>query len=138
MRSCGRFALLCLDLDRFKALNDRHGHVTGDEFLRRVAAGLTKCVRDADTVARIGGDEFALILADIERTSDTHRILDKLLVSVREAVALGAHGVSVSASIGASVYPDDGDDTATLIAHADSAMYAVKAAGGNGYHVFTR
>lgn len=135
-RRGGSFALLCLDLDQFKALNDRHGHAAGDDLLRTVALRLTQCVREEDTVARLGGDEFALILADIARREDVQKVLDKILAAVREEVAVEAHGVSISASIGVSVFPDDGDDACSLVARADRAMYHVKAAGGDGYRFF--
>lgn len=131
-----RVALLFLDLDDFKQVNDTLGHAAGDEVLKRVAQGLVTAVREADTVSRHGGDEFLVLLTDIVQHADAARIADKLLLAVALAAGRGAGGAAVpalNASIGISVYPDDGDDIDLLIHRADLAMYRAKHAGPGGW-----
>ena len=118
------FTLAVADIDRFKEINDRFGHQYGDAVLRAVAALLRACVRDADTVARIGGDEFGVILGGAGTREAAARALEKVLACASAAVTL---------SIGACLFPGDGDASEALLEHADSAMYRAKRAGGNAF-----
>ena len=123
-------ALLYLDLDDFKEVNDAFGHSVGDLLLPQVAHRMRGCVRDSDTVGRMGGDEFMLILRDIEPASAA-AVGDKIRASLEQPFVLGGHRVSISASIGMANWPGHGDDSAQLIDRADRAMYAAKRNGGN-------
>ncbi len=118
------FALAVADVDRFKDINDRFGHQAGDAVLRATAGRLRACVRDADTVARIGGDEFGLILGGAGTREAAARALEKVLACASAAVTL---------SVGACLFPGDGDASEALLGHADSAMYRAKRAGGNAF-----
>ena len=124
-------ALVYLDLDGFKAVNDRYGHAAGDALLCEVAARLRQGVRTLDTVARLGGDEFALILPDIGSAANARRLIENLLASLRRPFTHGESTLAVSVSLGVSMFPDDGDSAESLTTRADEAMYAAKAAGGN-------
>ncbi|MES2257510.1 MAG: EAL domain-containing protein [Pseudomonadota bacterium] len=120
-----------IDLDNFKLVNDNLGHHAGDELLRIVAARLRACVRETDTVARLGGDEFMLILLDGVASTPSQALLQKLLDSVSAPVMLGASEVTISCSVGVSLYPGDGIDAQLLLKQADIAMYRAKEAGRN-------
>jgi diguanylate cyclase (GGDEF)-like protein/PAS domain S-box-containing protein len=126
-------AVLFLDLDRFKQINDSFGHAVGDHLLQAVALRLTGWVRRSDTVARQGGDEFIVVLSELATVDDARIGVARLLVSLAMPYENGARQLRVPASIGVSVYPDDGEDAETLIRHADAAMYHAKA---NGRHTF--
>ncbi|MEC4672625.1 MAG: diguanylate cyclase, partial [Nitrospirota bacterium] len=126
-------AVMFLDLDRFKSINDGLGHDCGDELLRRVAQRLTRCVRETDTVARLSGDEFAIILQDLERGQDSGHVAQKVLDAVSERLLLGDLSVATSASIGIALYPVDGMDPDVLLTRADRGMYRAKEKGGNCY-----
>ncbi|GAB3553734.1 hypothetical protein GCM10027343_40870 [Noviherbaspirillum agri] len=128
-------AVCYLDLDGFKPINDRFGHDAGDRVLIDIAARLQACLRDTDTVARIGGDEFVLLFG-IDRLEDCTSLLERLLSAVSAPMLVGGHAYSVSASLGATVYPFDNVDGETLIRHADRAMYTAKQEGKNRYHLF--
>jgi diguanylate cyclase (GGDEF)-like protein/PAS domain S-box-containing protein len=130
-------ALLLLDLDHFKEVNDTLGHEMGDELLKEAALRLTSCVRDTDTVARLGGDEFTIILAELESTETLDRVAHALLDSLAQPYRLGAETAYVSVSIGITLYPKDTCDLQTLIKNADQAMYAAKSQGRNRYSYFT-
>lgn len=121
-----RLALLFLDLDDFKPLNDRHGHAFGDRVLRLVAERLTAAVRDGDTVSRHGGDEFLILLAEIHQPADAQGVADKLVAALGAAATVDAQDLRLTASVGVAVYPEDGADLDTLTARADAAMYARK------------
>jgi len=121
-----RCALLFVDLDDFKPHNDRHGHSFGDRVLRLVADRMAAAVREVDTVSRHGGDEFLILLADLAQASDAQAVAEKLLRAIAAPAELDGHDVSVTASVGIAVYPDDGEDVDTLIQRADAAMYASK------------
>ncbi len=121
-----RLALLFLDLDNFKPINDTLGHAVGDEILKLVAQRLTASIREADTVSRHGGDEFVILLTEVSQPSDAGLIADKLLETLGAPSQVGDHGLSLAASIGISIYPDDGEDADSLIARADAAMYYAK------------
>jgi diguanylate cyclase (GGDEF)-like protein len=121
-------AVLMLDLDGFKAVNDRHGHAAGDEALREVARRLRRCVRERDLVARLGGDEFVVVLTDLGgESSAAHDTTERVRASLEEPIAV-ARGVSVGlrAAIGVAVSPADGETVADLLAVADRGMYAAK------------
>jgi len=126
-------ALAFIDLDRFKVINDTLGHPVGDELLRLVGERLSKTVREVDTVARIGGDEFIVILADLRSRSDSEMVVSKLLSSMAEPFSVHGHELFISCSIGVSIYPDDDEDLDNLIKKADLAMYAAKAKGKNNF-----
>jgi diguanylate cyclase (GGDEF)-like protein/PAS domain S-box-containing protein len=132
-RDSGRLALLFLDLDGFKLINDSLGHAAGDTVLRKVGERLTSRLRKADVVARVGGDEFAVVLSDVGQDSDVQAICDQLLQVITEPYPLGGHNGHVSASIGIAVFPEDGSDVPTLLKHADAAMYQAKENGKNRY-----
>ncbi|MDD5297138.1 MAG: diguanylate cyclase [Rhodocyclaceae bacterium] len=132
MREQNCFALLYLDLDGFKQINDEAGHGAGDALLRNVATHLSGCVREEDTVARIGGDEFACILSGVSGREDARKICHKILDAVRQAsVVTDRQGALVTASIGLAFYPGDGQDEASLLDQADRLMYQAKADGGD-------
>ena len=131
------FAVLFVDLDNFKVVNDSLGHAIGDELLKAVAGVLRDCLRAADTVARFGGDEFALLVEETtpgEVDMTARRISEALI----RPVVIGGHSLFVSASIGISLYPSDGEDAETLLKNADSAMYQAKEAGKHTHQFFTR
>lgn len=130
-------AVMFLDLDRFKQVNDSLGHDVGDKLLVEIATRLTACVRQGDTVSRTGGDEFIIVLPEIAQPSDASTVAEKILEAVGGPVNLGAHAVDTSVSIGIAVRPEDGTDNANeLMMKADRAMYAAKQAGRNCYRLF--
>jgi len=125
------FAVCVLDLDRFKHVNDSLGHRAGDELLKQVARRLQGVVRGADTVARIGGDEFVMILGQARSPEDAERVGSKIIEEMQEPVRIGELDVHIAASIGVAFYPGDGTTVETLYAHADAAMYCAKQRGGS-------
>lgn len=129
--------LMYLDLDRFKEVNDTLGHDMGDVLLKEVATRLMKCVRADDIVARMGGDEFTVILNNVNHQINTERITQSILDKLTEPFNLGEEVVYISASIGISVYPVNGTEVDALIKNADQAMYFAKQNGRNRYHYFT-
>jgi diguanylate cyclase (GGDEF)-like protein/PAS domain S-box-containing protein len=130
-------ALLFIDLDQFKEVNDRLGHAAGDQMLQEVAHRISTCVRDTDTVARLGGDEFTVILTDITRPPHIETIAAEILDELRKPFSLAAGEAVISGSIGITVYPGDGSTPDELVRNADEAMYASKNAGRNRYQFFT-
>jgi diguanylate cyclase (GGDEF)-like protein len=124
-----RFALLFVDLDNFKQLNDLYGHAFGDEVLKLVAARLVSAVREVDTVSRHGGDEFVVLLAALHQPGDAQAVAEKLIAAIGAPADLAGHVVRITASVGIALYPDDGEDVETLIARADAAMYRSKRQG---------
>ena len=122
-------AVLFLDLDGFKPINDTFGHHIGDELLKAVSRRLRGCIRDCDTVARHGGDEFVVALTDIRSPDDAAAVAEKILHSIAEPVRLGGHEVCVTTSIGIAIHPDSGSDPESLLRAADAAMYEAKAEG---------
>jgi diguanylate cyclase len=127
------FACLFIDLDKFKPVNDAFGHRVGDELLKAVAHRLQDCIRKADTVARIGGDEFVVVLNEIEQEDDVVAISEQILDCIKQAFNIEGHELSISCSIGISIYPRDGKTPDTLLLHADKAMYQAKQAGGYAF-----
>lgn len=132
-RNRSAFALLYIDIDHFKQINDTFGHETGDELLREIAARLVQSVRASDTVARWGGDEFVAILDGVTDQRSAACIASKLLTTCGELYVVRGHEFRITLSVGASFYPRDGHDAALLLERADRAMYEVKARGRNGY-----
>lgn len=135
-RNHRQVAVLFLDLDDFKFVNDSFGHLIGDQLLQTVAARLQTCVRTTDTICRCGGDEFVILLAEITRSKDAAQVAEQVIASLTEPQSIEGIEVRVSASVGISVYPDHGDDPVTLMQCADTAMYQAKASGRNGYRFF--
>jgi diguanylate cyclase (GGDEF)-like protein/PAS domain S-box-containing protein len=129
-------AVLFLDLDGFKHINDSLGHPIGDGLLQAVAKRLLECVRSPDTVVRHGGDEFIVLLQELKRPEDAVYTVARLLKTVAEGYSIDAHQISITASIGVSVYPGDGQDAETLIKNADIAMYQAKKNGSQNYRFF--
>ncbi|HZX49030.1 MAG TPA: EAL domain-containing protein, partial [Nitrospirota bacterium] len=130
-------AVLFIDLDRFKLINDTLGHSAGDELLKEVAERLKKCVRLSDTVGRLGGDEFIVLLPDIEQIDDVIIICNRIQTIFDSPVRIVEQEVSVMMSIGISVYPTDGDDGETLLRKADVAMYRAKSEGKSCYRFYS-
>jgi diguanylate cyclase (GGDEF)-like protein/PAS domain S-box-containing protein len=130
-------ALMLLDLDGFKQINDRFGHLTGDFVLRIVAKRMKECVRETDTVARLGGDEFVVLLTGQRTAEDSAAVAEKILASLTAPIAGGGREFRIGASIGISVYPRDGLSPDALLRHADAAMYRVKEAGKNRYQFYS-
>ena len=136
-RSASRLAILFLDLDRFKVINDSLGHSLGDRLLQQVAERLQAGVRQGDTVARLGGDEFILLLPGIGRAEDAGKVAEKILDTLKFPVRLEDRELFVTASIGVSLYPEDGFDTDSLIKNADTAMYRAKEQGRDNFQLYT-
>ena len=130
-------ALLVLDVDGFKEVNDTLGHGIGDKLLQAAAQRLLHCVRDSDTVARVGGDEFAIIVGDVTDVHNVERVVHAVLQSLAEPFRIDVEEVYVSASMGITFFPDDGVDGAVLLKNADQAMYAAKGKGRNRFRFFT-
>ncbi len=132
-----RVGILFIDLDQFKTINDSLGHHVGDRLLQTVAARIRGCVRDEDTVARQGGDEFIVVLPTVKRFEDVGIIAQKLLGALASPYSIDNADLHTSASIGVAVFPDDGDDVETLMRNADTAMYYAKSMGRNNFQFFT-
>jgi len=128
-------AVIFLDLDGFKDINDSLGHAAGDSILRSVATRLTAALRLSDTVSRRSGDEFVIVLPEVERAEDAGAVAGKLLVAASAPYWVGAHEVGLTASIGVAVYPDHGENADALITNADAAMYRAKRSGPGHYEV---
>ena len=128
-----RLGVLFIDLDNFKQINDSHGHAFGDEVLVQAAHSLASAVREVDTVSRHGGDEFLVLLDEVEQPSDAAKVADKLIAQLALPQQVNGYELSLTASIGISLYPDDGDNADTLIKRADAAMYRAKRQVGGGF-----
>jgi diguanylate cyclase (GGDEF)-like protein len=133
IRDKGSFAILYIDLDDFKIVNDTLGHDTGDALLREAAKRITACVRKSDTVARMGGDEFTVIISNVRTPASVERVAKKIVANLASQFDLNGKICSVSASIGIAFYPDNGETAAQLVKVADDAMYAAKNSGKNCY-----
>ncbi len=137
-RNRSQLALMFVDLDGFKAVNDELGHGEGDRLLQAVARRLRACVRRSDTLARFGGDEFALLVPDLRASDDAALLAGKMLAGLREPFALAGRRLSIGASIGIALCPGDGSAGETLIRKADAAMYHVKGEGKQGYRFYSQ
>jgi diguanylate cyclase (GGDEF)-like protein/PAS domain S-box-containing protein len=135
-RSGNMMAVCYLDLDGFKPVNDQFGHEVGDQLLIEISLRIKDCLRAADTVARIGGDEFVLLLLDVSDIKECEAVLERILSAVAEPAMIAGNPLSVSASLGFTVYPNDVADADILMRHADQAMYVAKQRGKNRYHLF--
>jgi diguanylate cyclase (GGDEF)-like protein/PAS domain S-box-containing protein len=136
-RRQGSLAVMFLDLDNFKRINDSLGHDIGDELLKAVSVLLRACVRTGDTISRLGGDEFIILLSEIARPDDAALVADKIIRTINAPIHVAGNTLNISTSIGIAVYPVDGsDDAQELMKKADRAMYAAKDAGRNGYRFF--
>jgi diguanylate cyclase (GGDEF)-like protein/PAS domain S-box-containing protein len=133
-----KVAVLFLDLDRFKIINDSLGHSIGDQMLQVVAERLKECVRDQDTVARVGGDEFIVVLSGVKEPADAAVIADRIVNGMTDRFIIDGHSLSTSCSVGISMAPEDSFDCETLIKYADQAMYSAKETGRNTYRFFTK
>jgi len=136
-RHHGKLAVMFLDLDRFKGINDGFGHHVGDAVLRETAARLSRCVRGVDTVSRQGGDEFVVILADIGGVDQAAHVAGSVIQAVAQPFLSDELSISLSVSIGIALYPGDGEDVDTLLRHADMAMYHAKQNGRNAFRFFS-
>jgi len=130
-------AVMFVDLDHFKTINDTLGHTAGDELLLEMSQRLRDCVRDDDTVARLGGDEFTIILSELRQPEDAANVAQKILESIERPMSIAGTPIEVSASIGIALFPVDGHDAESLLRNADSAMYRAKEAGRNTFQLCT-
>jgi len=137
LRRNTRGAVLFLDLDRFKSINDSLGHAIGDELLKGIAGRLRNAVRSVDTVSRLGGDEFVVVLNEIGSLDDIVMVAEKIIAALAPATYIDNHALQITPSIGISVFPDDGSEAMQLMRNADTAMYHAKAAGRNNFQFFT-
>lgn len=135
-RQNAALAVVYIDLDGFKAINDQYGHDTGDQLLVNIAHRLKATLREGDTIARIGGDEFIVVMTGLESTKTHELVLHRLLEEAATPLMLNDHMLRVTASIGVTLYPQDASDADQLLRHADQAMYVAKQAGKNAYHLF--
>ncbi|MCL2635052.1 MAG: EAL domain-containing protein, partial [Betaproteobacteria bacterium] len=140
MAQCARsgkiLAVCYLDLDGFKPVNDSYGHAAGDRLLIEVAQRLKECVRTCDTLSRLGGDEFVLLFSNLDDDRKSDHAVERVISALAQPFIIDGHSVQISASIGVTLYPQDGADSDTLLRQADQAMYAAKQAGRNCYHLF--
>jgi len=137
-RGNSRVALMLLDIDRFKNINDSLGHDAGDLMLKAISTRLNEGVRDMDTVARLGGDEFVVVLEGVHDLEDVMFVANKLLVTLARPMEISGHEITSTVSIGVSIFPEDGEDTDELLKHADIAMYKAKEAGKNNCQFYTK
>ncbi|TFW01521.1 EAL domain-containing protein [Oxalobacteraceae bacterium OM1] len=135
-RAKTRFALYFIDLDAFKVINDSMGHTIGDQLLKAIADRLRQTMRKEDTIARLGGDEFVVLVEELPASGAAAHVAEKLLGAFKADIALGTTRIRASASIGISLYPDDGTTIDALLSHADAAMYGAKTGGRNAYRFF--
>ncbi len=138
LRHGTKTAIICMDLDRFKHINDTYGHTAGDSCLKEVAGRLRQRLRSVDTAARTGGEEFVIILDDIGNMFDAERVANDLLFTLSAPHIFEGEKIQLTASIGIALFPDDGEDAATLWSMADAAMYRAKQGGGNRHSFFSR
>ena len=136
-RKSTKLSVLFLDMDGFKFINDSLGHVIGDSLLQRVAYRLKETLRDTDTISRIGGDEFNILIPELRNSEEAGLVAQKILTAFSKPIMLDSHKITISFSIGISVYPDDASTTEELIKNSDMAMYHIKGRGKNGYEYFS-
>ncbi|GAA0181137.1 hypothetical protein SH2C18_37110 [Clostridium sediminicola] len=132
-----KMAVMYLDLDRFKLINDTLGHDIGDKLLKEIANRLKNCVHSDDTVTRLGGDEFVILISRIIREEDVAKIANKILEAIRETIVINNHELYLTSSIGITIYPDGGNDYESLVTNADVAMYRAKEKGKNNFQFYT-
>jgi diguanylate cyclase (GGDEF)-like protein/PAS domain S-box-containing protein len=137
-RNTEGLGILFMDLDRFKNINDTLGHSIGDDLLKETALRLTKCIRDEDTVARIGGDEFVILLNNTHSARDAIKVARKVLKAMSPVFTIDGRKLHVTTSIGIALYPSDGEDAPALLKHADTALYRAKEAGRNNYQLYDK
>ncbi len=130
------FAMIIIDIDKFKKINDTYGHDTGDKLITYVGLKIRDLLRKSDTIARFGGDEFLLLLPEISNKADVEIIAKKVVDSFRKKILIGGRKLSITLSMGISLFPEDGDDSSTMLKNADLALYDVKAGGRNNYKFF--
>ncbi len=130
--------VLFMDLDRFKNINDTLGHTVGDELLKKTALRLSKCIREEDTVARIGGDEFVILINNIHSARDAIRVARKILKAMSPTFTIDGRKLHITTSVGIALYPSDGDDAPALLKNADTALYRAKEAGRNNYQLYNK
>jgi diguanylate cyclase (GGDEF)-like protein len=136
-RNKNKLAVMMLDLDHFKDVNDNLGHMVGDKLLKEIGDRLTGILRHNDTVARLGGDEFVILLSDLEKMEYAAGVAKVISKSLQKPFLLADQEIISNASIGIALYPDDGDDVESLLKKSDMAMYSVKTRGRNSYQFFT-
>lgn len=134
-RDKNQFALLFIDLDGFKDINDKYGHEVGGEVLITVGKRLLQCIQKSDTVARMGGDEFTIIIRNIEDKKSINNVVDKIHKTVQEVIHIGDVECRINSSIGVAIYPDNGKDSKTLLRNADLLMYEIKRIGKGGFRI---
>jgi diguanylate cyclase (GGDEF)-like protein len=137
-RNKAHLALMFIDLDKFKPVNDTYGHGVGDLLLKEVAVRIQNCLRDSDTAARIGGDEFVILLPAIESAADAGKVGEKIRLSLNQPFELAGHTLGIGSSIGVAVYPQHGKDEKLLVKSADIAMYHAKKNGRNNVKIYQR
>jgi len=137
-RSGQKFALVTLDLDNFKFINDNYGHPAGDQLLTKIARRLKHATRDSDIVARLGGDEFSLLLKDVKKDSDFVKLVENIMAVFQDPIQIDSKTVSVTTSIGIAIFPTDTQTSSELIDHSDRAMYQAKALGRNNYSFYNQ
>ena len=136
-RNPKKLAVMILDLDEFKEINDAFGHSFGDRLLKAVGRCLSSLLRESDTVARMGGDEFLILLSEVAYVDDVANIAQKIIDAIRKPLSINNHELNITTSLGVAIYPEDGQDAETLIKNADIAMYNVKNHGRNGYQLYS-
>jgi len=136
-RNDTNLAVMMLDLDRFKVVNDTFGHSMGDKLLKAAGEALSGLVRKSDTVARVGGDEYLVLLPKIAKIEDATRVAEKILETFRKPFVIDSYQIRVTTSIGVAFYPEDGEDADALLANADTAMYWVKEHGRDDYTFYS-
>ena len=136
-RNQQKFAVMLLDLDRFKDVNDTLGHTMGDRLLQHVGKRLENILRKSDTISRMGGDEFIILLPEITGVKDAEKIAEKIIEAIRKPFQVEGHKICITTSIGFSIYPDNGENADTLIRNADIAMYHAKELGRDTYQHYT-
>lgn len=136
-RNHKKLAVMLLDLDEFKEINDTFGHSFGDRLLKAVAKCLSGLLRESDTVARMGGDEFLLLLSEVVHVNDVVNIAQKIIDGIRKPILVDGQKLNITTSLGIAIYPEDGQDAETLIKNADIAMYNVKKHGRNNYQLYS-
>lgn len=136
-RNNSKLALMFIDLDKFKPINDKYGHAVGDFLLQETAKRMVACLRDSDSVGRVGGDEFVVLLPEIASDNDAYSVAEKIRIALNQPFNMANKQLDISSCIGIAIYPEHGEELAELIKNADLAMYQAKELGGNKVSVFT-